>query len=75
MGSTCDTLNKCMSKFKEKSKARVNWSNDKFYMMIRQSYINCKLSLIVKYPCNNVEEFKNKKNEIYDKLKNKSMSR
>ena len=34
IGSTCDTLSKCMSKFRIKSKPRVNWSYDKFYMMI-----------------------------------------
>jgi hypothetical protein len=28
-GSTCDTLRKCMSKFRIKSKSRVNWSYDK----------------------------------------------
>jgi hypothetical protein len=26
IGSTCDTLSKCMSKFRIKSKSRVNWS-------------------------------------------------
>jgi len=26
IGSTCKTLNKCMSKFRIKSKSRVNWS-------------------------------------------------
>jgi hypothetical protein len=30
VGSTCDTLSKCMSKFRIKSKSRVNWSYDKF---------------------------------------------
>ena len=34
IGSTCYTLKKCMSNFKIKSKSRVNWANDKFYMMI-----------------------------------------
>ena len=43
IGSTCDTLSKCMSKFRIKSKSRVNWSYDKFYMMISRSYINCKI--------------------------------
>jgi hypothetical protein len=33
IGSTCDTLNKCMSNFRAKSKSRVNWSYDKFYMI------------------------------------------
>ena len=28
IGSTCDTLSKCMSKFRIKSKSRVNWSYD-----------------------------------------------
>ncbi len=46
IGSTCDTLNKCMSNFRIKSKSRVNWSYDKFYMMIRSSYINCKIELL-----------------------------
>ena len=26
IGSTCDTLSKCVSKFRIKSKSRVNWS-------------------------------------------------
>ena len=43
IGSTCDTLRKCMSNFNIKSKSQVNWANDEFYMMIRQSYINCKI--------------------------------
>ncbi len=39
-------------------------------MMIRSSYI--KIELIEQIcPCNNAEEFKNKKNGIYDKLTNK----
>ena len=64
IGSTCDTLSKCMSKFRIKLKSLVNWSYDKFYMMIRSSYINCKIELIEKIcPCNNAEEFKNKKME------------
>jgi hypothetical protein len=58
IGSTCDTLSKCMSNFRIKSKSRVNWSYDKFYMMIRSSYINCKIELIENYPCNNAEELK-----------------
>ena len=37
IGSTCGTLSKCMSKFRIKSKSRVNWSYDKFYMMIHDS--------------------------------------
>jgi hypothetical protein len=32
IGSTCDTLRKCMSNFNIKSKSQVNWANDKFYM-------------------------------------------
>ena len=28
IGSTCDTLRKCMSNFNIKSKSRVNWAND-----------------------------------------------
>jgi hypothetical protein len=39
IGSTCDTLSKCMSNFNIKSKSRVNWTYDKFYMMIRQRYV------------------------------------
>ncbi len=46
IGSICDTLSKCMSIFKIKSKPRVNWWYDKFYMMIRNSYINCKIELM-----------------------------
>ena len=61
-GSTCDTLSKCMSKFRIKSRSRVNWSHDKFYMMFRKSYINCKIELIENCPCNHAEELKNKKN-------------
>ncbi len=68
IGSTCDTLRKCMSNFRIKSKSRVNWANDKFYMMIRSSYINSKIELIEDFPCNNEEELKNRKKEIYDKL-------
>ena len=30
IGSTRNTLSKCMSKFRIKSKSRVNWSYDKF---------------------------------------------
>ena len=37
VGSTCDTLSKCMTNFRVKSKLRVNWSDDKFYMMIRHT--------------------------------------
>ena len=33
IGSTCETLKNCMSKFRIKSKSRVNWSYDKFYIM------------------------------------------
>jgi len=71
IGSTCYTLNKCMSNFTIKSKSRVNWSYDNFYMMIRRSYINCKIELIENFPCNNTQELKNIQNEIYDKLTNK----
>ena len=46
IGSTCDTLKKCMTNFRIKSKSRVNWANDKFYMMIHQSCINCKIELL-----------------------------
>ena len=38
IGSTCDTLSKCMSNFRFVSKSRVNWSYDQFYLMI-QIYI------------------------------------
>jgi hypothetical protein len=61
-----------MSNFRIKSKSRVNWSYDKFYMMIHQSYINCKIELIEDFPCNNEEELKNRKKEIYDKLTKKN---
>ena len=37
-------------------------------MMIHQSYINCKIELLEDFPCNNEEELKNRKKEIYDKL-------
>ena len=37
IGSTCDTLSKCMSNVTSKSKSRVNWSHDNFFMMIHQS--------------------------------------
>ena len=60
IGSTCDTLSKCISNFRIKSKSRVNWSCDKFYMMIRSSYMNCKIELIENCPCNNAEELKKK---------------
>jgi len=70
IGSTCETLNKCMTNFKMKSKSRVNWSYAKFYMMVRSSYINCKIELIENFPCNNADELKNKQKEIYDKLNN-----
>ena len=71
IGSTCDTLSKCMSNFRSKSKSRVNWLHDKFYM-IHQSYINCKIELIENFPCDNNEELNKRKMEIYDKLKNKT---
>ena len=61
IGSTCDTLSKCMSNVTSKSKSRVNWSHDNFFMMIHQSYINCKIELIEYFPCNNEEELKNRK--------------
>ena len=67
IGSTCDTLSKCMSNCRIRSNSRVNWAHDKFYLMIRQSYINCKIELIENFPCNNAEELKNKKNEIHNK--------
>ena len=40
------------------SKSHVNWSYDKFYMMIRSSYINCKIELIENGPCDNAKELK-----------------
>ena len=64
IGSTCDTLNKCMSNFNIKSKSRVNWARDKFYMMIHSSYINCKIELIENFPYNNADEL------ICKKMKN-----
>ena len=60
-----------MSNFRIRSRSRVNWSYDKFYMMIRSSYINCKFELIENFPCNNADEFKCEKIEIYDKIINK----
>jgi len=60
-----------MSNFRSKSKSRVNWSHDKFFMMIHQSYINCKIELIEDFPCNNEVELKNRKKQIYDKLSKK----
>ena len=60
-----------MSNFRSKSKSRVNWLHDKFYLMIHQSYINCKIELIEDFPCNNEEELKNRKKQIYDKLSKK----
>ena len=50
-----------MSKFRIKPKSRVNWSYDKFYMMIRSSYIDCKIELIENFPCNYADELKFKK--------------
>ena len=66
IGSTYDTLSKCMSNFRVKSKSRVNWAYGKFYMMIRQSY--WKIELIENFPCNDQEELNNREKEIYDKL-------
>jgi hypothetical protein len=37
--------------------------------MIHRSYINCKIELIEDFPCNNAEEFKNKKNKKLAKKK------
>ena len=62
--STCDTLSKCMSNFRSKSKSRINHAHDKFYMMIHQSYINCKIELIEDFPCNNEEELKTRKRKF-----------
>ena len=61
IGSTCDTLSKCMSKFRTKSKSRANWSYDKFYMMIRSSYINCKIESLENFPCDNADQLISKK--------------
>ncbi len=41
IGSTCDTLKKCMTNVNIKSKSRVNWARDKFYMMILSSIRMC----------------------------------
>ena len=60
-----------MSNFNIKSNSKVNYLRDKFYMMIHSSYINCKIELIENFPCDNNEELQKRKNEIYDKLKNK----
>ena len=72
IGSTCDTLKKCMTNFNIKSNSKVNYLSDKFYMMIHSSCINCKIELIENYPCDSNEELQKRKNEIYDKLKNKT---
>ncbi len=50
IGSTCETLKKCMSNFNIKSNSKVNYLRDKFYMMIHSSYINCKIELIEDFP-------------------------
>ncbi len=42
-------------------------------MMIRSSYCNCKIELREDFPCNNVEELKNRKKEINDKLSKKKI--
>ena len=65
IGCTCDTLKKCMTNFNIKSNSKVNYLRDKFYMMIHSSYINCKIELIENFPCNNEEELKKRKKEIY----------
>ena len=39
-------------------------------MMIRRSYINCKIVLIENFPCNNADELICKKNEGIDKIIN-----
>ena len=72
IGSTCDTLNKCMTNFRSKSKSRVNWARDKFYMMIHCSYINRKIELIESFPCNNEEELKIEKKNMINYQKNKN---
>ena len=43
--------------------------------MIRSSYINCKFELIENFPCNNADELKCEKIEIYDKIINKKKSK
>ena len=60
-----------MTNFNIKSNSKVNYLRDKFYMMIHSSYINCKIELIENFPCDNNDESQKRKNEIYDKLKNK----
>jgi hypothetical protein len=55
------TFRKCMSNFRIKSNSRVNWAHDKFYLMIRQSYINCKIDTIEDFPCYNAEELRKTK--------------
>ena len=44
--------------------------DDKFYMMIRSSYVNCKIELIENFPCNNADELICKKNQVIEKLIN-----
>jgi len=58
IGSTCDTLKNCMSKFRIKSKSRVNWSYDKFYMhvcmyvcMYVSMYVSMYVCIIRMYVC------------------------
>jgi hypothetical protein len=43
IGSTCDTLSKCMSNFRIKSKSRVNWSYVCMYerMYVRMYIVHC----------------------------------
>ena len=40
------------------------YEDDKFCIMIRNSYINCTIKLIENYTFNNAEELKNKKRNI-----------
>jgi hypothetical protein len=39
-------------------------------MIIRSSYINCKIVFIENFPCNNADELICKKNEVIDKVIN-----
>jgi len=49
IGSTCDTLSKCISNFRIKSKSRVNWAYDKFY----NTYVCSELSSFYYMLCPN----------------------
>ena len=43
IGTTCNTLKKCLSKFKKESKIKRSWLNGKFYNMIHLDDVNIEL--------------------------------